>query len=170
MSYKIKKDGLIWKLHKEFNSEVYDKLCDDKPVGLCLFFWNTLLQIIKAVGALAFTIIACIFLVVVAVFLLNWPIALISAAFGYMLPFINYDLGFMQTLLVLIGSVGFIVVELFLKAIGSDSAQMKVVPSYITNLLPEKKEVAVQDKPQGLVVSYWKAFKGKVCPLVEVKE
>jgi len=169
MSYKIKKDGLIWKLHEEFNSEVYNKLCDDTPVGLCLFFWNTLLQIIKAVGALAFVIIMCGILVAVAAFLLNWSIALISAAFGYILPFVNYELGLLQTLLVLVISIGFIVVELFLKAIGSDSAQMKVVPSYLTNLLPEKKEV-VKDKPQGLVVSYWKAFKGKVCPLIQVEE
>lgn len=170
MSYKIKKDGLIWKLHKEFNSEVYYKLCMLQPVGLCLFFWNTLLQIVKAVGALAFVIMACLIGLGVIAFFLNWPIALISMAFGYVLPFVSYDIGFAQTLLVLIISIGFIVVELFLKAIGSDSAQMEVVPSYIAKFLPEKEEVVVQDKPQGLVVSYWKAFKGKICPIVEVQE
>lgn len=169
MSYKIKKDGLIWKLHKEFNSEVYNKLCDDKPVGLCLFFWNTLLQVFKFLGMCIASLFAIGLCLVALWGVLSWAVGLVLAAFGILLPFINYHWVAVATGSILVLGTLFILAELFLKLIGSDSATLDIAPKYLTNLLPEKKEV-VKDKPQGLAVSYWKAFKGKICPIVEVKE
>lgn len=168
MSYKVKQSGWVYWLHKEFDSEVYGKLRHNEPVGLCLFFWNTIFQMFKMVGVSLATL-AAIGVMIFGIFVaLHFPVGLLSMAFGFTVPFINYEVAFVETVLVLAAGCLWILVEIFLKLIGSSSSQLEVVPSYIKKVLPESKKKSNITKQPSLVVSYWQAFKDKVCPLVEL--
>ena len=173
MSYKIKKNGLLWKLHQEFYSEVYQKLRSDEPVGLCLFFWNTLWQMLKGlVVCIVLLALACIALLTIYL-ALSWAVGLIGlAVFGVFIPYVNYEWVYLGTTMVLVFGGGWILVELFLKSIGSNASDLKVAPEYMTKLLPNPstKKAGQVVKQESLIVSYWKAFKGKVCPVIEVVE
>ena len=172
MSYKIKKNGLLWKLHQEFYSEVYQKLLIGEPVGLCLFFWNTLWQMLKGLVAGIMVLLVVIALLLGAYLVLSWVVGLVALSlFGVFLPYINYEWVYLCTILVLGAGYFFICVEGFLKAIGSNSGTMKVAPEYMTKIMPKSstKKAKQVAKQESLVISYWRAFKGKVCPIIEVE-
>lgn len=166
MSYKLKTDGWVWKLHKEFYSEVFNKLRNGEPVGICLLFWNTLFQMLKVVG-MGLGLIAVVGLIIFCAWaaVINTVLALVTACFGVFLPFVNYDLAALVLIIYFILTVGFIIIELFLKAIGSSAGSLEIVPKYITKHFTVKEKKV---KSNSLVKSYWKSFKEKICPYVEL--
>lgn len=166
MSYKLKRDGWVWKLHQEFYSEVFNKLVNNEPVGICLLFWNTLFQMLKFVG-MGLSIVALVGVIIFVIWtvVINTVLALVTACFEVFLSFVNYDLAVCVLTLFFITTFGFILIELFLKAIGSSAGNLEIAPKYITKHF-EVKEKKV--KSNSLVKSYWKSFKEKICPYVEL--
>lgn len=153
----INKNSWHFKLLDHFDHNVVWHLQRGDNVSLCNYFWNVigaLLKVLAVIGGGTFvTVMAGIVLYAFFGSLMYLLLPLTGPLFDYKL----YEAGVTTLLFMLCTAVvGGI--------IGAVRGDMKVVPNY---LKPNKTK---ENKPPSLFLSWLKAKKDKVCPLVKLEE
>jgi hypothetical protein len=153
----INKNSWHFKLLDYFDHNVIWHLQRGNNVSLCNYFWNVigaLLRVLTIIGGGAVvTVVIGINLYAFFGALMYLLLPLTGPLFDYKL----YEVGFA----VLIFALGITSVAGICATIGGD---MKVVPNYL------KRTTTEDDKPPSLFLSWLKAKKDKVCPLVKLEE
>lgn len=153
----INKNSWHFKLLDYFDHNVVWHLQRGDNVSLCNYFWNVIGALLKVLaiigGGAVVTVVVGIILYALFGSLMYLLLPLTGPLFDYKL----YEVG----LAVLIFALGITTVAGICATIGGD---MKIVPKY---LKPNKTE---DSKPPSLFLSWLKAKKDKVCPLVKLEE
>lgn len=153
----INKNSWHFKLLKHFYHEVVYDLSHGHNVTLCSYFWSVvgaLLKVLAIIGGVT-VVTAGVGIILYGFFgsLMYLLLPLTGPLFDYKL----YEVG----LSVLIFALCITVVGGIMGAITGD---MKVVPNYL------KHNKTEYNKPPSLFLSWLKAKKDKVCPLVKLEE
>lgn len=153
----INKNSWHFKLLDYFDHEVIFDLHYGNSVSLCKYFWNVIGALLKVLatigGGVVVTIMAGIVLYAFFGSLMYLLLPLTGPLFDYKL----YEVGVtILTFALCVAVVGGI--------IGTVNGDMKLVPNYL------KRTKIADDKPPSLFLSWLKAKKDKVCPLVKLEE
>ena len=145
--------------HYKFNSMISSGYDTQSVRSLCPYFWFTVWNMIKGL-----MLVICIIVIVAVVLVsVNMVVAFVLGAFGIFYWGNFYDLSFFVVVMIsstaVIGSV-----------IGVATGDMKVAPEYITKHFKASKTKTISKLAQpSLVKEYYKAWKDKVCPVIEWK-
>ncbi len=153
---KINKKSWHYWLHRILETSMYHKLERGDTASLCSYFWSTLGNML----ALFWYIVVGLSMLATALILIfavvNFLVFVITGILGLPLAWVEMELAigtyWFCTAVAVVGSI-----------IALSQGDIKVLPNYL-----KPKQAKVEPKP-NLFKEYYKAWKGKVCPLVEVE-
>lgn len=141
--------------HYKFNSFIGTRYGTESINGLCVYFWYTLLNLLKALGMAC----AAVFVSFCLLLCLHFAIAFLLGAFGIFYMGDSY-LGGLYLMGIGCAATSIIGISEYI------SGNIDFAPHYMTRHFTKTIKV-VDNKAPSLVKEYYKATKSKICPIIE---
>lgn len=172
--FNVKENGLLYKFHRFHGSQVGMDLRGGYTVTLCELFWSTLGWIIADI-ALLLVFIPIASIVVYSLFsaFVGLPLLLLGIEVPLLISAAAY-IGY-----ILVAGIGVIICIIEydnIQKYGEGDILTKMCPDWMENSFGKyfKDEIDYSKpytpKQPSLIVSYYRAFKDKVCPLVKLEK
>lgn len=167
---KINRSSWHWWLHKQLETKTYRRLVSGyKSITLCQYFWSTVFALIQAIGLCVLTLLGVLMLCIILLLVFNFLVVVFGALTGYFPSWVG------QTQLGAAIGIGGITIILALSAgvsgfVDYYRGTIPFWPDYISKHFVKDAEESNNKTESGLIVSYYKAWKDKFCPIVELEE